>query len=122
MKAWKGFSNPSGEVKRSAQGHYCAPVLVLDASDFPEDYPEIGSEWLAGGRCTVLSSPYKDAAGAWMVIADFEDGREEIRIADLEPIPETVTGEVVGTLEVGETIKWKTPPQPSETFDIVRRS
>ena len=107
------------------------PVLVIDATDFPPDYPEIGSEWLSAcdytQRLTVKGAPvFCEASDVWLVpVKNNGSGITFLAPpADLRPIPETVTGEVVGTVTVGDSltsISCKPKDLPEGTYDIVRR-
>ena len=146
MRAWKGVAGlysgvactPGPEGPPNG-----IPVLVIDASDFPKDYPEIGSEWLRNDdKVSIESHPiFSDFRHKWQVLYKHSDGAIGIGDIDgLNPIPTEVTGEVVGTLTlkvvgVDEdadhititdnplTIEWspKMPPVPAGTYDIVRR-
>lgn len=128
MKSWKGWSD--GKFIDLTKDGGDSPVLVIDASDFPSGYPEIGSEWVddEGDHHTVESAPAY-VCGEWVALTTCTDADGTkfpyyARIANLKPIPEepeTATGEVVATVLVeGGAIKSFTLPDDG-TYDIIRR-
>jgi hypothetical protein len=132
--AWKGFANDNGcvmvEDERIEFTRYTRPVLVIDASKFPADYPEIGSEWvLKDGRLApynvkVVTAPVKEVDGLWYVGVENFMARKLpywARIRDLKPLPQEATGEVVGTLTI-DAHGWQTRPSLDEgEYDIIKR-
>ena len=156
-KAWKGTTDVDGDLfseyhrERSSglcKGTYLSgagpppgtPVLVIDASDFPDDYPMIGSEMEDDdGDHVEIKGPPVEVGGKWFVttICALAGGRHsfpyQANISTLKPIPTKATDEVVGTLTVkdGElaifstsdgnllTVKGEMDPG---TYDIIKRS
>ena len=138
MKAWKKWMAPDHGFSETQGTLYYKPVLVIDASDFPENYPEIGSEWLHKGHVVrVMSPPYESSMTyekGYRFVFVARDGCAAVSAAidNLSPIPTEATGEVVGTLTVkdGElaifstedgnvlTVKGEVDPG---TYDIIKR-
>lgn len=116
MKAWKGTTDSCGALWSGTAGnanisdYECrggpdrdTPVLVIDASEFPKEYPLPQTECMnATSRVKVISPPWQSSNGNWWVkIAAVQDGyTSDVLISRLKPIPQTATGEVVGTVTV----------------------
>ena len=113
MNAWKGWlakhALGTGNVTSRRMLKDDRPVLVIDASDFPEGYPMIGREWMwNGGVVTVRTNPYKLQGAGLCVTVDEGGTVRHVFLCDLSPIPKQATGEVVGTVEVTlEDPGWK---------------
>ena len=134
MKALKGYMEGiwTGNIVRSRNVIGGTPVLVLDASKFPPDYPEIGSKWMYGpfnGElqrvpvCKVkIETPPQETDAGWFVgVSGYMDRVLPywVRVSDLKPI--LSEPEVVGTLSI-DAHGWQTRPAlESGTYDIVRR-
>ena len=106
MKAWKGFAAESGSTVGFQSNEFSRPVLVIDASEFPDVYPEIGSEWLWCSEVVKVEGfpIYDEDLRLWEVTVRMPSGQTlPCDITILEPIPQQATGEVVGTVEVVDT-------------------
>jgi hypothetical protein len=143
MKVWKGWADDDGWVSPTAFEEGEIPVLVIDASEFPADYPEIGSEWLkadghGGAMYTVevTTPPVLGKADGLMYVGVLGFMTRNLPywtlVADLHPIPTEATGEVVGTIEgLGATaaIEFRDVSgslqviglREGVTYDIIRR-
>ena len=126
-KAWKGFADdledrPLVDCGPKDSG-YDHPVLVIDASEFPDGYPLLKTKWsYYGKKVTVISNPWPDSAGNWFVKTRRENGvTDSALIVQLEPIPKQATGEVVGTLTIdADGGQWQNVTEMG-TYDIIRR-
>ncbi len=120
-KAWKGWSDGCRWVD-DVHDPGNTPVLVMDTSDWPEGYPEIGSKWLGkitGATHKVCGPPIHNGHH-WFVASKGQ--AMMVRIADLTPIPTKATGEVVGSIVVDANGKTFTGPVlPPGTYDIIER-
>lgn len=136
--AWKGTTDDEGDLMAGlsivAQNCYekdggvppaDTPVLVIDATDFPDDYPMPESEWLWGNRTAkILSQPFKDlSTGQWRVAAFVGLSLFHPLLANLKPIPTEATGEVVGGFEIvaGARTTLDMPTLGWGKYDIIRR-
>ncbi len=140
--AWKGTTDDEGDLMAGlsivAQNCYekdggvppaDTPVLVIDATDFPKDHPEIGSKWTYSNTlgseytATVCGYPIKDTVGSWRVVIRYKDSTITVPIASLTPIPTEATGEIVGGFEIvaGARTTLDMPTLGAGKYDIIRR-
>ncbi len=93
MWATKGLKSVTAiDYNQTNCPQHTVPVLVIDASEFPPDYPEIGSEWVGKitGATHKICGPPVYNGDFWFVASE---GRAMmVRISDLKPIPQTDPG------------------------------
>ncbi len=104
-------------------------VLVIDASDFPDDYPMIDSKWMYGvdGDVVPVVSPPVQFGGGRVMVAVKVRGKDMpfwVFTDSLSPIPTEATGEIVGGFEIvaGARTTLDMPTLGAGKYDIIRRA